>query len=465
MKWLSSVVFASAPNFGMRAFARSTRLRQAWGCRSLSAPSDRFLELTVERQADIGCRLDQWLASELDVSRSQIPRLIKSGRVVMVAAASHDTGTTAAAKIRPGRRISSGDIFRIQLADEQANADNDHTDTTSPTLPPIGVLFEDESILVVDKPAGLVVHPSTSSSTDTSALSLRGSSPPTLCDWALDRLDGPPWPSSGGDSSRPGIVHRLDAGTSGVMVLAKTQRALGLLAGQFARREARRAYLTVVWGDVEASHGDHGTIDKPVRRHSRHWLRFAVAHSAAEEQNRAGLGGTGADDNDGGGGGGPIKRAVTHWRALARGSFASSSTVSGGRRGKNKNKTGHLTLLECQLETGRTHQIRVHASSCLGHPVVGDLLYTRPRYRPRPVDSDGNDCGEPSGLSSFGPAGSRQSLAGALAQVDHQLLHAGRLGVVHPETQEWMYWESPPPPDFSAVLRAASMDWEWGWDM
>lgn len=300
-------------------------------------------------------RLDKFIARSLDVSRSRIATLIRGGQVLVNGSQS-----------RPSYRVSLDDQVVITVPATRS------TSIVFQALD-LDIVHEDDDIIVVNKPAGLVVHPG------------RGNPDGTLCNGLLDRMDGLP-----GHPERPGIVHRLDKGTSGVMVVVKNQAAMRHLAAQFAAHTAERSYLAMVWGQVKA---DSGTIDEPLGRHPKDRVRFTVRPRG--------------------------KRAVTHWEVLSRVSFK----VTSGR--------GHMSLIRCRLETGRTHQVRVHLSH-LGHPVVGDTVYMRPHYRPR------NHLADP--------------LRSVLAKLDHQLLHAVKLGLNHPITGERLCWKRSPPADFQAVL-------------
>jgi 23S rRNA pseudouridine1911/1915/1917 synthase len=234
---------------------------------------------------------------------------------------------------------------------------------------PVPIVYQDEHLLVVDKPAGLVVHPA------------RGHASGTLVNALLHLLDE-------GDEEaplRPGVVHRIDRGTSGLLVVCRSEAARAGLSPQFADHSIERRYLALVLGLPAAS----GTVDQPLGRHPRDRLRFAVVPGG--------------------------RRAVTHWRRLGE---ATAGT---------RDRPQRLSLLECRLETGRTHQIRVHLSH-IGHPLVGDPLYTPERQRlPAPLDL-------------------------ALPDLDHQLLHAAALGFIHPVSGQRLRFEAPLPADYASAL-------------
>jgi 23S rRNA pseudouridine1911/1915/1917 synthase len=223
---------------------------------------------------------------------------------------------------------------------------------------PLRVVFEDERLLVVDKPAGLVVHPAPGHSTG------------TLVNALLAHLPGL---EAGSDASRPGIVHRLDKDTSGLIVIAKDAPTHTALAHQMREHSTVKRYLALVEGRMPAA---EGVIDAPIGRDPRHRQRMALV-----------------------------------------------SEVNGGREARTRFKTlweaRGRSLLELQLETGRTHQIRVHLAS-VGHPVVGDIVYGRAQL-PLPP---------------------------------RQFLHATHLEFVHPATGEWLLFDAPLPPDLTHFLAA-----------
>jgi 23S rRNA pseudouridine1911/1915/1917 synthase len=301
------------------------------------------LVIIVPREAG-GTRLDRFLAGALGISRSELQRWITAGRVTVEGAARQADG-----RVREGERIA---------VEPMAPA-------TTEALPDDGVRFDvlyvDDDVVVVDKPAGLVVHPA------------RGHASGTLVNGLLARGF---FRAQDDDNARPGIVHRLDRGTTGVMVVARTPQAREALKAQFQAHTIERAYVAIVVGEATGAHYDtwHG-------RHPRDRLRFTT-------HVRSG------------------KRAITHVRVI--------EWLKGA------------TLVECTLETGRTHQIRVHLSEH-GHPVLGDPLYGKPPRDPL-----------------------LKEVAGRLG---HQALHARVLGFVHPRTGKVVRFDVPPPADFARALR------------
>ncbi len=295
-----------------------------------------------------GLRLDIFLSQkDAGLSRSQARRLIDGGEALVdgrPARASH--------RLRPGERVS---LHRPPPVPAGIVAEEI----------PLDIRYEDDAVLVVDKPAGMVVHPAAGNSRGTLVNALQ---------FHCGRL------SSVGGLMRPGIVHRLDKGTSGLMVIAKTDEAHRHLSEQFKKRRVSKHYTVLVHGDLRE---DEGVIDAPVGRHPVERKKMSTA-------SRRG------------------KAALTRWRVLER--------------------YGDCTLLEAQIETGRTHQIRVHLGA-MGHPVVGDAVYGGSK---RAADS---------------PA-----LRAALKRLTRQALHAGRLSFLHPLTGRVMSFESPLPADMAEVI-------------
>jgi 23S rRNA pseudouridine1911/1915/1917 synthase len=236
------------------------------------------------------------------------------------------------------------------------------------------VLFEDRDLLVIDKPAGLVVHPAP------------GNPDGTLVNAVLAHA-GEDLTGIGGEA-RPGIVHRLDKDTSGVMVVAKSERAHTALSAAFAERDLDREYLALAWGLPPTSSGE---IEAAIGRHPTDRKRMAVV----------GRGGARAG-----------KQALTHWW-IERG-FGTAAA-----------------LLRCRLATGRTHQIRVHLSH-IGHPIIGDPVYLRRT---------------PAAARALAAP-----VRDTLLDFPRQALHAESLGFAHPVTREALHFRSPPPPDMASLI-------------
>jgi 23S rRNA pseudouridine1911/1915/1917 synthase len=288
-----------------------------------------------------GLRLDQALARLFpEHSRSRLAAWVKSGRVTVDAAC-----VDAKRKVWGGERV-------LLRPDEEALAGADRPEDIA-----LSIVHEDESLLVLDKPAGLVVHPGS------------GNRRGTLLNALLHHAPG------NAAVPRAGIVHRLDKDTTGLMVVAKTLAAHTDLVRQLAARSVRREYLALVHGTVP---GD-GEVDAPIGRHPVARTRMAVVERG--------------------------KPARTRYRVIAR--------------------RGPATLLECSLDTGRTHQIRVHMAS-IGHPLVGD-----PAYGPRKATG----CAP---IDAFA----------------RQALHAARLALIHPRSGAPCEWRAPLPADFAALLDA-----------
>jgi 23S rRNA pseudouridine1911/1915/1917 synthase len=290
-----------------------------------------------------GERLDRVLSLIWDLPRSEATELIASGAVRL---GGRQESTRA-------RRVVTGQELEVDMPAARAPAGL-AGETGGDDLPLVHV---DDDVIVVDKPAGLVVHPGAGQSTGTLAQALLGRFPDL---------------AGTGDPDRPGIVHRLDKGTSGLLVVARSPAAYTSLVAQLAARSVDRRYLALAVGTVET---DAGTIDAPVGRRSTDRTRMAVVA-----------------------GGRPAR---THYKVLAR-----------------YTEPAEATLLECKLETGRTHQVRVHLTA-IGHPVVGDSRY----------------------------GGSRQTIP-----VDRPFLHAAELAFDHPTGGTRCRFESPLPPDLEAVL-------------
>lgn len=333
---------------------------------------DQQLTCTVPETAG-KLRLDRFLAdacADLDTppSRSRLRQLVEAGQVVM------DPQGTARTIVEPSYRVKPGETFRLTLpAPKSAKPE--------PQDIPLSILFEDGHLIVIDKPAGMVVHPAP------------GTPDGTLVNALLAHC-GDDFKGIGGEQ-RPGIVHRLDKDTSGVMVVAKTEAALKGLQHQFAAHgqdgRLERAYTAYVWG---RPHPTKGTVNAPLARSRHNRLKITVTRSV---------------DSQG------ARHAVTHYQCEESFGSADDPLVS---------------RVTCHLETGRTHQIRVHMTH-MGHPILGDPLYgTAHRTR-----------------SAKLPEAAQAALAG----LGRQALHAHLLGFEHPETGEKHRFNSPLPGDMVSL--------------
>lgn len=286
-----------------------------------------------------GERIDALLAAEIEgLTRSQAARLLKDGAV-----------TLRCNPIKKNYRASAGDVFVAEIPEPE------ETELSAESIP-LDVVFEDDDLIVVNKPKGMVVHPSPGHSSGTLVNALL-----YHCGDSLSGIGG---------EKRPGIVHRIDMDTSGLLVAAKNDYAHRFLAAQLADHSLARIYEAVVFGRFKE---DSGEIDAPIGRHPTDRKRMAVT-----EKNS--------------------RRAVTHYEVIAR--------------------YDGFTHVRCMLETGRTHQIRVHMAY-VGHPLLGDTVY--------------------------GPKSPLKGLAG-------QCLHAKELKFIHPRTEELCRFTAPLPDYFQAVL-------------
>jgi len=307
--------------------------------------------------ADVaGARLDQVVAERWpELSRSQVRRAVDEGRLTV----------NGRPPKKAGVAVRVGDVVCLE-----------HVEVTAGEGPegeaiPLTIVFEDEHLVVVDKPAGLVVHPAPGHATG------------TLVNALVHHLDELAETEDAPD--RPGIVHRIDKDTSGLLVVAKTGLAMAGLQAQFAAHTAHRRYRAVVFGPRL---DEAGTIETLYDRHPRDRKRFTGRVSRG-------------------------RRACTHWRVLVRGEA--------------------LALLELTLETGRTHQIRVHMSE-RGHPIVADPIYGRPAPK--------------------GGVGRAAVELAAARRMPRLALHAAELGFVHPVTAAELDFAAPDPPDLARLVAA-----------
>lgn len=311
------------------------------------------IEATIAPDAS-GWRLDRALAAALPtLSRERLKALISSGEVV---------GPEGAAVRDPAAKAVPGGVYAVSVP-EPKPAHNAAQDIA------LDIVFEDEHLLVVDKPAGMVVHPA--------AGNLDGTLVNALLHHCAGRLSGI------GGVARPGIVHRIDKDTSGLLVVAKTDIAHEGLAAQFARHSIHRAYLAIVAGRPNPP---SGSVDAPLARSSANRKKMAVVEP------------------------GRGKRAVTHYRLLR--------------------PLKEAALVECRLETGRTHQVRVHMAA-IGHPLLGDPVYGRTRPAHREI------------LIRLG--------------FHRQALHAAELGFVHPVSKENLTFKSDVPSDIQELFGTLSV--------
>jgi 23S rRNA pseudouridine1911/1915/1917 synthase len=317
-----------------------------------------------------GQRLDRVLAAHVaELSRSRLKALIEAGTVTIDGATIRD----------PSHRVKSGAAIALDIPPPQPAA------PAAETIP-LDVVYEDADIIVIDKPSGLVVHPAAGHWTGTLVNALIAH-----CGESLSGIGG---------ERRPGIVHRLDKDTSGLMVVAKNDRAHRRLAAQFAAhgrdgRPFERGYLAFVW---DAPDRPRGTVDRPIDRHKSVRTRMAIQEGGRE--------------------------AVTHWQLIER-----FRTSKGTQKAKGKADSA-ASLLACTLETGRTHQIRVHLAS-IGHPLLGDGVY-------------GTGFRSKAALLP-------QAAQVALKDLGRQALHAHMLAFEHPVTGKLMRFRSELPPDLARL--------------
>ena len=280
-------------------------------------------------------RLDSYLASKIDVSRSKITKMIKDGNILL-----NDS------KCRASDSVSIGDKINYEIIDEECLVEGENI--------PLDIVYEDDDVIVVNKPNGMVVHPAVGNKSGTLVNALMYHSK------NLSSING---------EFRPGIVHRIDAYTTGLLMVAKNDYAHEFLQKQLQDKTTTRKYVALVWGVIP---NDTGVIDAPIMRDKSDRKKMAVGSTNSKE-------------------------AITHFKVLERFKDA--------------------TLIELKLETGRTHQIRVHLSY-IGYPVVNDPVYGRRKL----IDDTG------------------------------QCLHAKTLGFIHPTTKKYMEFDSELPECFKNIL-------------
>jgi 23S rRNA pseudouridine1911/1915/1917 synthase len=302
-------------------------------------------------------RIDKFLNDRMgDISRTRIQTAAKTGNILV-----------NSKPVKPNYRVRPFDEISVVFPSPPQEFDLIAEDVN------LNIIYEDSDVMVINKPAGLVVHPG------------HGNYTGTLVNGLLYHQQS--WPEING-GERPGIVHRLDKNTSGVMVVGKTENALSFLARQFFERTIKRNYSALVWGDFD---NEEGTITGNIGRSFTDRKLMKVFPY-----------------EDGG------KHAVTHYKVLKR--------------------FGYVTLVDCKLETGRTHQIRVHMQY-IGHPLFGDYGYGGDKILKGTV------------YTKY-----KQFIENCFEIMPHQSLHARSLGFIHPTTKKELFFEVPLPPNFQELL-------------
>jgi 23S rRNA pseudouridine1911/1915/1917 synthase len=297
-------------------------------------------------------RIDKFLMTRIEnASRNRVQNAIDAGNVLV-----NNNTVKASYKVKPADEISI--VFPHPPRDTEVY----------PEDIPLDIVYEDDDLLVVNKPAGMVVHPGYN---NYNALAFHFDQLPTLP----------------GNAGRPGLVHRIDKDTSGLLLISKNEMTMTKLAKQFFDHTITRKYLALVWGDIEAD----GTVQGYIGRSAKNRIIMDVY----EEEEKG-------------------KWSVTHYKVLER--------------------LGYVTLLSCQLETGRTHQIRAHMKH-IHHPLLNDANYGGDKI-----------------LKGTTFAKYKQFVQNCFDLMPRQALHAQTLGFIHPTTKEYMEFEAPLPPDFDAVL-------------
>ena len=309
-----------------------------------------ILNLSVPDEL-VGERLDRFLTQSTDQTRSFITKLIENGAVSV-------NGKIESKNYKLRKR----DEIEIRFPEPEA-------DEAVPENIPLDIIYEDNDIIVINKPSGMIVHPATGIYTGTLVNALL-----YHCKDSLSGIGG---------VVRPGIVHRIDKDTSGLLVVAKNDEAHLCLSEQLKTHEVSRVYHAIAIGNIK---DDSGTINKPIGRHPTDRKKMAIVTDPARRS----------------------RDAITHFEVVERYQLP----------------TGRFTYVQCKLETGRTHQIRVHLSS-IGHPLVGDLVYG---------------------------GGNTKFESETKALISGQCLHAKELELTHPRTGEHMRFESPLPEKFEKIL-------------
>ena len=301
-------------------------------------------------------RVDKYLMNRIEnATRNKIQNAAKAGSIFV-----NDKA------VKSNYKVKGGDVVRVLFGHPP------HENLLVPEDIPIEIVYEDDTVVVINKAAGMVVHPG------------HGNYSGTLINALLFHFDNLP----NNADERPGLVHRIDKDTSGLLVIAKTEQALTHLSKQFFDKSSERKYLALVWGSPKV---EEGTVEGHIGRHPKNRLQMMVF-----PEGEAG------------------KPAITHYKVLER--------------------FGYVTLLECQLETGRTHQIRAHMKH------VGHTLFNDERY-------GGNAILKGTHFSKY-----KQFVENCFKLIPRQALHAKTLGFEHPKTGQWMQFDSEIPQDLAQTL-------------
>ena len=301
-------------------------------------------------------RVDKFLMNMIEnTTRNKIQQAAENGSILV-----NDVA------VKSNYKVKAGDVVRLVLAHPT------YEQLLTPENIPLDIVYEDDQLLVINKPAGMVVHPG------------HGNYSGTLVNALAYHFENLPMNSS----ERPGLVHRIDKDTSGLLVVAKTDFAMAYLTKQFAEKTSEREYVALVWGSIEE---DEGTVEGNIGRHDTNRMRMAVHES----------------DEKG-------KPAVTHYKVLER--------------------FGYVTLVSCQLETGRTHQIRVHMKH------IGHTLFNDERY-------GGDSILKGTTFTKY-----KQFVDNCFKVLPRQALHAKTLGFEHPITKEFLRFDTPIPQDLQECI-------------
>ena len=301
-------------------------------------------------------RVDKFLMNMIEnTTRNKIQQAAENGSILV-----NDVA------VKSNYKVKAGDVVRLVLAHPT------YEQLLTPENIPLDIVYEDDQLLVINKPAGMVVHPG------------HGNYSGTLVNALAYHFKNLPMNSS----ERPGLVHRIDKDTTGLLVVAKTEHAMAYLTKQFAEKTSEREYIALVWGNIEE---DEGTVEGNIGRHDTNRMRMAVHES----------------DEKG-------KPAVTHYKVLER--------------------FGYVTLVSCQLETGRTHQIRVHMKH------IGHTLFNDERY-------GGDSILKGTTFTKY-----KQFVDNCFKVLPRQALHAKTLGFEHPITKEFLRFDTPIPQDLQECI-------------